>query len=59
MNRTAYKNQHIKEHYDRIKIDNRLAEEISDIPKLLSHLKMNDLRKFLPDGEKSLHKKMT
>lgn len=39
-------------------IKNRLAEEVSDIPTLLTHLHMNDIRKFLPAGVKSPSKKV-
>ncbi len=38
-------------------IDNQLAEEVSDIPTLLSHLHINEVRKFLPSGMKSPRKK--
>lgn len=39
-------------------IKNGLAEEIHDIPTLLTHLHINELRKFLPVGVKSPRKKV-
>lgn len=34
-------------------LSNNLAQEVTDIPILLSHLHMNEVRKFLPTGTKS------
>lgn len=38
-------------------LSNNLAEEVTDIPTLLSCLHMNEVRKFLPSGVKSPRKK--
>ncbi len=39
-------------------IEYHLAEEVTDIPTLLSHLHINEVRKFLPEGLKSPRKKI-